>query len=138
MEASDSSHDETVVMDTPPGEAGPAKAGVLARVLGVVGVLVLLFAAAVAFISMIDISGLTPCYDANRDPNFTDTDCFDGSSKRKLLTLALGFPGAALAAIAVVLMLAFVVRGRGLKQVGIAVAAGVVLFGLSLVVGSTG
>jgi hypothetical protein len=134
----DSSGNETVVMDSPPSGPGPAKAGVLARVLGVIGALVLAFAAAVAIVSMLDISSLTPCYDANRDPNFTGTDCFDGSSKRKLLTLALGFPGAALAVIAFVLTLVFVVRGRGLKQVAIAVAAGALLFGLSLIVGSTG
>lgn len=133
----DHSHDETTVMDSSPGETGPVRAGVLARVLGAIGVIVLAFLAAVAIVSMLDISDLTPCYDANRDPSFTGTECFDGSSNRKLLTLILGFSGAALAAISVVLMLAFVVRGRGLKQVGIVVAAGVVLFGLSLLVGST-
>ncbi len=132
---------ETVVSETPTREpvAGtPSKVGMPARALAVVGALVLAFAAAVAIISMVDISGLTPCYDANRDPNFTGTDCFDGSSKRKLLTLLLGFPGAALAAIAVALALAFVVRGRGLKQVGIAAGAAIVLYGLALLVGSTG
>ena len=134
----DSSGNETVVMDGSTAEPGPEKAGVLARLLGVVGALVLAFAAAIAIVSMLDISDLTPCYDANRDPNFTGTDCFDGSSKRKLLTLILGFSGAALAVIAFVLTLAFVVRGRGLKQIAIAVVAGVVVFGLSLLVGSTG
>lgn len=130
MEASD-----TQVMAAAPEKK---KAGVPARVLGVVIALVLAFAAAVAIIAMLDISGLTPCYDANRDPNFTGTDCFAGSSKRQLLTLILGFPGAALAAIAVVLTLAFVVRGRGVKEAGIAIAAGAVLFGLALLVGSMG
>ena len=140
MEAPDPSEQKTVVHDSR-GEdevmAASEKAGSVARALGVAGALILAFAAAVAIIAMVEISGLTPCYDANRDPDFTGTECFDGSSKRKLLTLLLGFPGAVLAAIGVVLLLAFVVRGRGLKPVGIAVGAGVVLFGLSLIVGAT-
>lgn len=112
------------------------KAGVLARVLGVVGALVLAFLAAVAVIAMLDIASLTPCYDANRDLNFTGTECFDGSSKRQILSLALGFPGALLAVISVGLALAFVIRGRGLRPLLITVVVGAVLFGLSILVGS--
>ena len=140
METSDPAEHETVVLDSQGDGAlatTPGRASTLARALGVAGALILAFAAAVGVIAMVDIAGLTPCYDANRDLGFTGTECFDGSSKRKLLTLLLGFPGAALAALGVVLLLAFVVRGRGLKPVGIAVGAGVVLFGLALLVGAT-
>ena len=139
MEPPDHTEDETAV--APAASAAPSapgKAGVIPRLLGVLGALVLAFLAAVAIIAMLDIADLTTCHDANRDPSFSGTDCFDGSSKRQLLTLLLGFPGSALAAVAVVLALAFAVRGRGLKPLGIAIAAGAVLFGLALLVGSTG
>lgn len=105
---------------------------------GAVAALVIAFLAAVAVIASVDIAGLTTCFDANRDPSFTGDECFDGSSKRKVVVLALAFPAAALAVVSFFLMAAFVIRGRGWKPAAITFGVGAILFGLSLAAGSIG
>lgn len=115
-----------------------SRAGVGPRLLAVAGSLVLAFLAAVAVIAMADIGALTPCEEAIGNPSLlsADGECFDGSSTEQTLSLILGWPGAALAVASVLLALAFVVRGRGGRLPIIAIVAGAVLFGLSILVSS--
>ena len=103
-----------------------------------IATLVLLFGAAVAIIAMLDVSGLTPCGDVGNDVSKLSSDgtCFDGSGTRKAITLVLGWPGAALAALSVLLMAGVAIRGRGTSLAIVAVVAGAVLFGLAILVGS--
>jgi hypothetical protein len=131
MESAEAETEVLVVEEEP-------RAGGLARGLAVVGAIVLGLLAAIAVLAMVEIADLTTCYDANRDPDFSETDCFEGSSKRKLLTLVLGIPGALLVAASAVLLLAFAIRGRGWRYPLIAAVAGAVLFGLGILVGSLG
>jgi len=116
----------------------PAKAGAGARILAFIGAVVLLFLAAVAVIAMIEIGDLTPCEDVT-DPLTQlneDGECFDGSSGKKTISLILGWPGAILAGVSVLLALGFAVRGRGGRTLIKVVVAAAVLFGLSILVGS--
>jgi hypothetical protein len=127
-----------------PGAAAndSAKAGVAARLGVAVLVLVLLFLAAVAVIAVADIGSLTPCDEINiNDPASvaqlnSDGECFDGSSTKQLITLIIGWPGAILACVSVLLAIAFVIRGRGGRILAMSIGGSVVLFGLSILVGS--
>ena len=116
----------------------PAKAGAGARILALVGAVILLFLAAVAVIAMVDIGDLTPCEDVGTDISLLNEDgeCFDGSSAKKTISLVLGWPGAILACVSVLLALGFAIRGRGGRLLIKVVAAAAVLFGLSILVGS--
>ena len=120
--------------DTPGGGSGKASGGL--RVLAAVGVVVLLFATAVLFIAFGEISGLTPCDDVSSSADLnSDGECYDGSSATKIITVVLGFLGAALAAVATFLCLAFVIRGRGARPLLYAVGGAVVLTGLAFAIG---
>jgi len=113
------------------------KAGVGLRIGAVLLALVLAFITAVAVVVMIDIGELTPCADIGSDLSLLNDEgeCFDGSSTSKTISLVLGWPGAIMAGIATLLALAFAVRGRGGRQLGIAIGVGAVLLGLSLIIG---
>lgn len=113
------------------------KAGALARIGAVLLALVLAFVAAVAFVVMIDIGELTPCAEIGSDLSLLNDEgeCFDGSDSEKTISLVLGWPGAFVAALAALLALAFAVRGRGGRPLLIAIVAGAVLLGLSLLIG---
>lgn len=125
-------------MEASEANANPPKAGALARVGAVVAALVLAFLAAVAIVAMLDITDLTPCGDVGSDLSKLNDEgeCFDGSSGKKTIALILGWPGAALAALSVLLMLAFAIRGRGGRTAGLTIVAGAVLFGLAILIGS--
>ncbi len=122
----------------PPAATGDSeKAGVGARLGVAVLALVLAFFAAVAVIAMADISSLTPCDDVtNLSQLNSEGECFDGSSAKKIISLILGWPGAVLAVVSVLLAIAFVIRGRGGRMLAISIGGAVVLFGLSILVGS--
>ncbi len=134
---------------TPPPAAGPTppappaatgdseKAGAGARLGVAVLALVLAFCAAVAVVAMADISSLTPCDDVTSLSQLnSEGECFDGSSAKKVISLIFGWPGAILAVISVLLAIAFVIRGRGGRILAISIGGAVVLFGLSILIGS--
>lgn len=107
------------------------------RVLAAIGFLVLLFATAVFAIVFAQIGGTDTC-DAVASGDGTlnsDGECYDGSSSVKTIALILGWPGTIALGIATVLSLAFAIRGRGGRQTLYALGAGVVLVGLSLIIG---
>jgi hypothetical protein len=86
---------------------------------------------------MADISSLTPCDDVtNLSQLNSEGECFDGSSAKKTISLILGWPGAVLAVVSVLLAIAFVIRGRGGRMLAMSIGGAVVLFGLSILVGS--
>lgn len=122
---------------TPTTPATAPRAGGLARIGAVLLALVLAFVAAVAFVVMIDIGELTPCSEIGSDLSLLNDEgeCFDGSDSSKTISLVLGWPGAFVAALAALLAFAFAVRGRGGRPLLIAIVAGAVLLGLSLLIG---
>lgn len=107
------------------------------RVLAGVGCLLLLFAAAVGAIVFASIGGTDTCKSiAEGTGSFnSDGECYDGSSTTKTIALILGWPGTLLLAVAAVLALLYTIRGRGGRPLLMATVAGVVLFGLSLIIG---
>ncbi|MBA2524116.1 MAG: hypothetical protein H0V25_12430 [Solirubrobacterales bacterium] len=116
----------------------PPRARAVLRIGAVVAALILTFLAAVAVIAMLDITDLTPCDDVGTDIfKLNDKgECFDGSSTKKAVTLAFGWPGAVLACLSVLLMLAFAIRGRGIRTAVLTIAAAAALFGLGVLIGS--
>lgn len=112
------------------------KAGGIARVVAVILALVLAFITAVAVIVVVDIGELTPCQDVTSPAQLNDEgECYDGSDGEKTIAQVLGWPGAALAALAALMALAFAVRGRGGRPLLIVIAVAVVLLGLTLIIG---
>ena len=85
-------------------------------------------------LAAIDIADAPTCFDRDRDEALFDQECFDGSDKRRIVTLAFAFPSIVAAIAAVVLAGAFVVRGRGWQRALIAFGVAAVLFGLSVLV----
>jgi len=122
--------------ETPAARTEPTheKAGKGARFLALLIALVLAFLAAVAVVASIEITDLTPCDDVTGAQPFEE--CFDGSSTEKIASLVFAWPGAILAVLAVLLTLAFVVRGRGGQTAIKVTVAAAVLFGLGILVGS--
>lgn len=113
------------------------KAGAGARVLALVGALVLAFAAAVAILAMLLIGDTTPCADVTGPADLNDDgECFDGSSLQRVVALIFGWPGAILVSISVLLALGFTITGRGGRRLIAVAVVGAVLFGLSILVGS--
>lgn len=113
------------------------RAGIGLRLLAILAALILAFLAAVAIVAMSEIGELTPCGEVESAAQLNDKgECFDGGSTKKTISLVLGWPGAVLAALSVLLMLAFAVRGRGGRMAVGCVFAAAMLFGLSILVGS--
>lgn len=110
----------------------------MARIGAILAALVLAFLAAVAVVAMLDVTDLTPCGDVGNDLSKLNDEgkCFDGSSGKKTIALILGWPGAALAVLSVLLTLGFAIRGRGGRTALLTVIAGAVLFGLAILIGS--
>lgn len=112
------------------------------RLLGVILALALAFAATVMIVVMIDVGGTPRCDDPaaieeeRRETGDLVIECFEGSETQKVASLALGWPSGALAALAALLALYFVVTGRSgqllLRLTGAAVVLGV----LSILIGS--
>lgn len=118
-------------------DADRPKAGAGPRVLALVAALGLAFAAAVAIVAMILIGDTTPCADVTSPADLNDDgECFDGSSTKKLIALVLGWPGAVLLGVSVLLALGFTITGRGGRRLITVAVAGAVLFGLSILAGS--
>lgn len=113
------------------------KAGALIRVGAVLLALLLAFITAVAVLVVLDISDTATCGDVfSGEADFNDdNECYDGSSTTKLVTLVLGAAGAIFAAIATLLALVFAARGHGGRRLVMAIVAGAVLLGLSLLIG---
>jgi len=107
------------------------------RILAVLLALVLAFIAAVAIMVMADIGGTATCEDvfAGKADFNDDNECYDGSSTTKLIALVLGWPGAILAAVSVLLALGFAIRGYGGRTLLQVIIAAAVLLGLSLIIG---
>ena len=132
---------ETPPPPPPPG-AGPAdegKAGGGWRALAVVLALALTFACAVMVIAMADIGDTPRCDDPEGIAQAIaegETECFDGSSAQKTITLILGWPSGILAGIAALVALFFAFTGRQgpllLRLTGAAIVLGV----LSILIGS--
>jgi hypothetical protein len=109
--------------------------------LAVLAALVLGLGGAVMISAMADIGGKPRCDDAAAVATATPEDngqveCFDASPTQRLVTLALGYLGGALAALAALLALLFAFigqRGRLLLQ---ATAAALVVSGLGILIGS--
>ena len=99
--------------------------------------LVLAFIAAVAIMVMADIGSTATCEDvfAGKADFNDDNECYDGSSTTKLIALVLGWPGAILAAVSVLLALGFAIRGYGGRTLLQVIIAAAVLLGLSLIIG---
>ena len=126
----------------PPPGAGPAdegKAGGGWRVLAVVLALALAFACAVMVIAMADIGDTPRCDDPEGIAQALaegETECFDGSSAQKTISLVLGWPSGILAGIAALVALFFASTGRHgpllLRLTGAAIVLGV----LSILIGS--
>lgn len=128
--------DETAVAETNETTVEP-RAGAGPRIVAVILALVIAFGAAVAILALAEIMGWTPCVEVNRHPeNFPGaTDCFDGSSKRQILLLVLGWAGTALVVAGLLLTLAFAIRGRGGRLAIFTTVGGAALLGLSYLAG---
>jgi len=124
-----------VADDSPGGGDGKASGGM--RALAAVGFLVLLFATAVFAIVFAQIGGTDTCDAvASGDGQLNDDgECYDGSSTTKAIALIFGWPGTIALAAATVLSLMFAIRGRGGRTLLYALGAGIVLVGLSLIIG---
>ena len=107
------------------------------RNLAMVLALVLAFVAIVAILVMVDIGSTATCEDViSGEADFNDdNECYDGSSTTKLVALVLGWPGAILASISVVLALGFAFRGRGGSLLIKVIVVAAVLLGLTLLIG---
>lgn len=113
------------------------KLGGGARALAVLAALILAFLAAVAVVASIEIGDLTPCEEVTSASQLSDSgECFDGSDTEKTASLALSWPGAIFACLAVLLTLGVAIRGRGTGLAVKVTVAAAVLFGLGILVGS--
>jgi hypothetical protein len=113
------------------GEGGT---GIAWRVVGVLLAPVLAFGCAVMLVAMSDIGGTPTCEELKAANGVGE--CFSGSSLQKSITLGLGWASGALAGVAAVAALAFVITGwRGRLALQFA-AVGIVLGGLSILIGS--
>ena len=102
------------------------------RALAVLLAVILALGAAIMIIAMADIAGTVICADAT----LNDTECFDGSSTQKTISVILGFAGGGLGAIAALAALAFTFTGRRGRQVVLLAVLAVVLSGISIGIGS--
>jgi hypothetical protein len=113
------------------GEGGT---GIAWRVVGVLLAPVLAFGCAVMFVAMSDIDGTPTCEELQAANSAGE--CFSGSSLQKGITLGLGWPSGALAGVAALAALAFVMTGRRGRLALWLAALAIVLGGLSILIGS--
>jgi hypothetical protein len=109
------------------------------RVLAVILFLALAFACAVMVIAMGDIGDTPRCDDPAAIAEAVaegETECFDGSSAQKTITLVLGWPSAVLAGIGALLAIYFAATGLRGRLVVAITAAAIVLGALSILIGS--
>ena len=122
---------------SPPASEDTASGGW--RALGVVLALALAFACAVMAIAMADIGDTPRCDDRAALAEAIaegEDECFEGSSAQKTISLALGWPSAAVAGFAALLALFFTATGRYGRLVLQLTAAAVALGALSILIGS--
>jgi hypothetical protein len=125
---------------TTPGDGGETQGG--SPLLGLVLALALAFAAVVMVLQMADLGDSPRCDDpagieAERaETGDPEIECFDGSQAQKTISLVLGWPSGALAAIAAAFALYFAATGRQGQLLLRITGAAVVLGAASIVVGS--
>ena len=113
---------------------GQGRTRVAWRVVGVLLAPVLAFGCAVMLVAMSDIGG-TPTCEELKAANSAG-ECFSGSSLQKGITLGLGWPSGALAGVAALAALAFVITGRRGRLALQLAALALVLGGLSILIGT--
>jgi hypothetical protein len=113
------------------GEGGT---GIAWRVVGVLLAPVLAFGCAVMFVAMSDIDGTPTCEELQAANSAGE--CYSGSSLQKGITLGLGWPSGALAGVAALAALAFVMTGRRGRLALWLAALAIVLGGLSILIAS--
>jgi hypothetical protein len=108
------------------------------RLLGVPLSLALGFGCAVMAAAMSDIGGTPTCHDVStgRAAVPPGGECFSGSSLQKAITLGLGWPSSAVAAVAGLVALAFAITGRRGRLALLLAGVAIVLGGLSVLLGS--
>lgn len=115
------------------------------RALAVILALALAFACAVMAIAMVDIGDTRTCDVVNEEFRDaaqsgetppSDTECFEGSSGQKTVTLVLGWPSAALAGIATLVAFYFAATGASGRLLLQLTGAAIALGAISILVGS--
>ena len=86
-------------------------------------------------VAMSDVGGTPTCDDVSLDLG-TEGECFSGSALQKAFTLVLGWSGGAIAGLAALAALGFVITGRRGRLAGSLATLAVLLAGLSIVIGS--
>jgi hypothetical protein len=100
--------------------------------------LALAFGCAVMILAMADIAGTPTCHDiaTGKAAIPADGQCLSASSFQKTVSLVLGFAGGAIAGLASLLALAFVITGRRGRLTLLLTALAIVLAGLGILIGS--
>jgi len=114
---------------------GQGRTRVAWRVVGVLLAPVLAFGCAVMSVAMSDIGGTPTCEELAKAAD-SSGECFSGSSLQKGITLGLGWPSGALAGVAALAALAFVITGRRGRLALQLAALALVLGGLSILIGT--
>jgi hypothetical protein len=117
---------------------GQGRTGVGWRVVGILLAPALAFGCAVMLVAMSDIGSTPTCHEISigKAASPSDGECFSGSSLQKAITLGLGWPSGGLAGVAGLAALAFVITGRRGRLALQLAALGIVLGGLSILIGS--
>lgn len=108
------------------------KAGAGLRAAAVLLAIVLGIVAAVAAVTMLDVSDKGVCSDAA-----LGGDCYDFSSSAKPFVLFFGWAGGVVTGLAALGALVFTFRGRAGRPVLIATGVGVVLLAISILIART-
>jgi hypothetical protein len=95
----------------------------------------LAFGCAVMLVAMSDIGGTPTCDDVSLDLG-AEGECFSGSSLQKAITLVFGWSGGAIAGLAALAALVFVITGRRGRLTRRLAALAVLLAGLSILIGN--
>jgi hypothetical protein len=105
------------------------------RLGGVLLAPVLAFGCAVMIVAMSDIGGTPTCDDPALDLSARG-ECFSGSALQKAITLVLGWSGGAIAGLAALAALGFVITGRRGRLAAQLATLAVFMAGLSILIGS--
>jgi hypothetical protein len=113
---------------------GQGRTSVGWRVAGVLLAPVLAFGCAVMLVAMSDIGGTPTCEELKAANGVGE--CFSGSSLQKSITLGLGWASGALAGVAALAALTFVITGRRGRLALQFAAVAIVVGGLGILIGS--
>jgi hypothetical protein len=105
------------------------------RLGGVLLAPVLAFGCAVMIVAMGDIGGTPTCDDPALDLG-AQGECFSGSALQKAITLVLGWSGGAIAGLAALAALGFVITGRRGRLAAQLATLAVLMAALSILIGS--